>query len=127
MNNKKVYKEQDVWKIISEHVGEDNAISQNDIARLCAHYSYGGSISEREVRRVIRDLRKKGYPILSSPHYPHGGYFMPNNYGEVRRWQERMHIKAIKLLAIVNPVIKSCNDMFPNRGGVEQLSFREVI
>jgi len=37
-----------------------------------------------------------------------------------------MHIKAIKLLAVVNPVIKSCQDMFPERDGIEQLKFKGV-
>ena len=125
MNNKKVYKE-DIWKIISEHVGEDNAISQYDTA--VEYYARTReTISEREVRKLIRQLREESYPILSSPHYPNSGYFIPNNYDEVKAWQKRMNIKAIKLLAIVNPVIKSCNNMFPNRNGVEQLTFEEVI
>jgi len=117
--NKKIYKE-DVWKIISEHVGEENAINQYQITM-----EYG-SISEREVRRMIRALREEGYPILSSPHLPNGGYFIPNNYDEVKDWQRRMHIKAIKLLAVVNPVIKSCQGMFPERDGIEQLKFKGV-
>ena len=120
MNNKKVYKE-DIWKIISEHVGEDNAIPQYSIAVTLR------TISSREVRHLIRALREEGYPILSTPHYPNGGYFIPNNYGEVKAWQKRMHIKAIKLLAIVNPVLKSCQKMFPDRDGVEQLTFEEAI
>ena len=127
MNNKKIYKE-DIWKIISEHVGEDNAINQHRTSMEYFMINHG-SISEREVRRLIRELREEGYPILSTPHYPNGGYFIPNNYDEVEDWQKRMHIKAIKLLAIVNPVIKSCNDMFPDRDGIRQLdfSFKEVI
>lgn len=124
MNTKKVYKE-DVWKIISEHVGEDNAINQHEIStKHCVHTSY--EIGSREVRRLIRTLREEGYPILSSPHYPNGGYFIPNNYDEVKEWQKRMNMKAIKLLAIVNPVIKSCQSMFPERDGKEQLKFKEV-
>ena len=35
--HKKIYKE-DIWKIISEHVGEDNAINQSDISRFYAYY-----------------------------------------------------------------------------------------
>lgn len=118
--NKKVYKE-DIWKIISEHVGEDNAINQNDIVE--EYFSnWFIDVSNREVRRLIRNLREEGYPILSTPHLPNGGYFIPNNYDEVKAWQKRMNIKAIKLLAIVNPVLKSCNTMFS-----EQLTFGEVI
>ena len=120
MNNKKVYKE-DIWKIISEHVGEENAINQYLIdSKLYANYQ---NTNVRAIRRLIRELREEGYPILSTPHYPNGGYFIPDNYDEVKEWQKRMNIKAIKLLAIVNPVIKSCNDMFPNRDGAEQLDF----
>jgi biotin operon repressor len=126
--NKKIYKE-DIWKIISEHVGEDNAISQQEIAT--EYFSFAAryqNISERAVRRLIRALREEGYPILSSPHYPNGGYFIPNSYDEVKAWQKRMHIKAVKLLAIVNPVIVSCQNMFPDRDGKEQLKiFKGVI
>ena len=126
MNNKKVYKE-DIWRIISEHVGEENAIDQYHVRTEYIFRNHSG-ISEREVRKLIRDLREEGYPILSSPHYPNSGYFIPNNYNEVKEWQKRMNIKAIKLLAIVNPVIKSCNDMFPDKDGIEQLKiFEEVI
>ena len=125
MNNKKVYKE-DVWKIISEHIGEDNAINQNDIVDQY-WIRRNDEVSDREIRKLIRVLREEGYPILSSTHFPNGGYFIPNNYAEVKEWQKRMNIKAIKLLAIVAPVIKSCQDMFPNRNGKEQLRLKEVI
>lgn len=127
MNNKKVYKE-DIWRIISEHVGEENAINQDGIAEK--YFSFAAryeNISNRQVRKLIRDLREEGYPILSTPHYPNGGYFIPNNYDEVKEWQRRMNIKAIKLLAIVNLVIKSCNRMFPDRDGVEQLKIFEEV
>ena len=126
MNSKKVYKE-DVWKIISNHVGANNAISQYGIAGIYPCLNDGERISSREIRKLIRDLREEGYPILSSPHTPNGGYFIPKNYDEVKAWQKRMHVKAIKLLAIVTPVIKSCQKMFPDRDGKEQLSFKEVI
>lgn len=123
--NKKMYKE-DIWKIISNHVGEDNAISQYGIAGIYPCLNDNEGISSREIRKIIRELREEGYPVLSTPHYPNGGYFIPNNYDEVKAWQKRMHIKAIKLLAIVNPVLKSCQDMFPDRDGIEQLKFKEV-
>jgi len=122
--NKKIHKE-DVWKIISEHVGEENAINQDGITLQC-YLRRNYEMSNREIRRLIRALREEGYPILSSPHLPNGGYFIPNNYDEAKDWQRRMHIKAIKLLAVVNPVIKSCQDMFPERDGIEQLKFKGV-
>ena len=124
--SKKVYKE-DVWKIISEHVGEGNAINQHNIANVYAYYSNGGSVSSREVRKLIRELRQEGYPILSTPHYPNGGYFIPYNYDEVINWRRRMHNKAVKLLAIINPVLHSCNNIFPERNGIEQLNMFEEV
>jgi len=123
--NKHIYKE-DIWKIISEHVGEDNAINQHGITMEYLMRYHNGSIRDRTIRKFIRDLREEGYPVLSTPHYPNGGYFIPNNYNEVKEWQKRMHVKAVKLLSIVAPVIKSCQNMFPERDGVEQLKFKEV-
>jgi len=52
MNNKKVYKE-DVWKIISEHIGEDNAINQNDIVDQY-WIRRNDEVSDREIRKLIR-------------------------------------------------------------------------
>jgi len=71
-------------------------------------------ITDRAVRVAIRELRREGYPILSTPHKP-GGYFIPFTYEEVKEWRERMHDKAIKELAIINPVLKACDKMFPQK------------
>jgi len=128
MNNdicrgRKVIYEEDIWNIIREHCGAFNAINQYEIADKYMYWN-GKSITERMVRRAIRKLRKEGYPILSTPHNP-GGYFIPYSYKEVKEWRERMRKKAIKALAVINPVLRACNDMFLERG-VGQLSLLEL-
>jgi len=120
--HKVIYKE-DIWDIIKEHVGDFNAINQYLIADKYMAW-HNDSITERVVRKAIRKLRKEGYPILSTPHNP-GGYFVPYSYKEVQEWRERMRKKAIKALAIINPVLKACDDMFPERG-MGQLSLLEL-
>jgi len=109
---KQIYN-QDIWNIIKGHVGAFNAINQYGIADKYTYWHNNG-ITERAVRVAIRELRKEGYPILSTPHNP-GGYFVPFTYQEAKEWRERMHDKAIKELAIINPVLKACNKMFPQK------------
>lgn len=114
-----------VWHIIQNSKGGNNAINQHKITDQYIRLN-GEDISCREVRRIIRELRQEGYPILSTPHKP-GGYHTPANYEEVVEWRERMHKKAVKMLAIINPVLQSCNRMFPERGGIEQLKIFEKV
>jgi len=120
--HKQIYN-QDIWNIIKEHVGAFNAISQYEIADKYIYWHSDG-ITDRAVRRAIRELRKEGYPILSTPHKP-GGYFIPFTYEEAKEWRERMHDKAIKELAIINPVLKACNRMFPQK--ISQLDIFEKV
>ena len=118
-----IYKEH-IWNVIKGHVGASNAINQYAIADKYMTW-HSNSITERTVRQIIRELRKEGYPILSTPHKP-GGYFIPGSYQEVTEWRERSRKKAVKLLAIINPVLKACNGMFPDRG-IGQLSLLERV
>lgn len=113
-----------IWHIIKDRKGKSKAINQHIITDQYIRLN-GENTSCREVRRVIRELRQEGYPILSSPHYPNAGYYIPANHQEVEEWQGRMHSKAVALMAIIKPVIKTCQDMFP--GKVEQLDLFEEI
>jgi len=54
--NKKIHKE-DVWKIISEHVGKENAINQDGITLQC-YLRRNYEMSNGEIRRLIRALRE---------------------------------------------------------------------
>jgi len=117
----KIIYNQDIWNIIKEHIGAFNAISQYEIADKYIYWHSNG-ITDRAVRVAIRELRKEGYPILSTPHKP-GGYFIPFTHEEAKEWRKRMHDKAIKELAIINPVLKACNKMFPQK--ISQLEIFE--
>ena len=115
-----------IWNIIKERIGASNAINQYEIADKCIYWRKNGfGITERAVRIIIRELRKEGYPILSTPHKP-GGYFIPSSYVEAKDWLRWMRKKAIKELAIIRPVLKSCNSMFPDRG-IGQMSLLERV
>jgi len=120
---KHIYNHEWIWKIIEDHIGAFNTINQYEIAEEYYYYNRI-NISPREVRRIIRELRKEGKPILSTPHKP-GGYHIPFTYREVIEWRERMKKKAIKELAIINPVLKACNEMFPQKVG--QLEIFEKV
>ena len=121
---RKVIYNEDIWNIIKDHCGAFNAINQYEVTNKYIYWHKKG-ITERAVRQAIRELRQEGYPILSTPHQP-GGYFIPFSYEEVKEWRERMRKKAIKMLAVINPVLKSCNGIFPERG-VGQLNLLEKI
>jgi len=110
--HKQIYN-QDIWDIIKEHVGAFNAISQYEIVNKYL-YRHNDGITDRSVRVAIRELRREGYPILSTPHKP-GGYFIPFTHEEAKEWRERMRKKAVKELAIINPVLKACNKMFSQK------------
>ena len=113
-----------IWNIIEERVGASNAISQYEIADKYIYW-HNSNITERAFRIIIRKLRKEGYPILSTPHRP-GGYFLPGSYVEAKDWLRWMRKKALKELAIIRPVLKSCNSMFPDRG-IGQMSLLERV
>ena len=57
--------------IRSAHKGRDRAIT---VGELVSTSSFG-SLGERLIRKMIRDLNFDGYPILTSTHYPFGVYY----------------------------------------------------
>ncbi len=60
-------------------VGEENAITMTELAfRL--------GCSKREVRALVHAARCEGAVICSSPGSAKGGYFLPKNNDEVRRF-----------------------------------------
>ncbi len=89
--------EKDVLEIIKEHVGYENAITQQEIQyEWTIGYSFGEDISCRQIRKAIESLIKQGYPIISTPRNG-GGYCWIGNEQEGLECAKRIKRQAVKL------------------------------
>lgn len=113
-----------IWICIRTHRGQDTAINQHEIFQqvfprlLQTLSSQGIKTAKIRMRKGIRTLRDKSFPILSVPGKM-GGYYLPADDTEVKNWREFMKAKAYSELAVVNPVIRGCNELL--RENVRQL------
>lgn len=53
---------------------------------------------DRTVRKVMRELLKKGFPIISTSH--EGGYFIAEDPSELDKPQKENHSRAVAILAV---------------------------
>ena len=60
-------------------VGEENAMTMTELANMM-------NCSKREARALIYEARCKGAVICSSPDGIKGGYFLPKNNDEIKRF-----------------------------------------
>ena len=74
--------------ILRFHTGESNAISGKELSRNLFHTEH----NTREIRTIIRELRRLGEPILAST----DGYFLPNSYEEADRFCQKLRDHAIE-------------------------------
>lgn len=90
--------EQDILDIISDHVGYKKAINQHDILYVWnLGYSFGENTTCRQIRKVIANLIRQGYPIISTPKNG-GGYCLMKKGEEGIECAKRIKRTAIKLL-----------------------------
>jgi hypothetical protein len=88
--------ERAIARIISYRVGIENAIQKDALIEECNRVGIDFK-SERQVRKNIVDLRKKGYPICSSS--GESGYYFPSSLGEYQEFRAREYVKKIKDMA----------------------------
>ena len=88
-----------------EH-GEDNAKSQERL-------QIETGLSKRELRAAVYSARCKGAVILSNPDRDNGGYYLPANNDEIRRYIafQKCRINS------AHEAMKSAED-FLKRGGI---------
>lgn len=65
-------------------------------------------ITVRTVRRVIEELIEQGEPILSTPHFPNGGYCWGNREEETMECVNRLRKKAAKIFIRARRIKKNC-------------------
>jgi hypothetical protein len=80
--------------IIKSHVGFDDAINQYKMTQKIN--DIGGDTNCRQVRKVIEDLIKQGYPIISTPRNGGGYCYQKTTLEGVECWK-RIRRQAIKL------------------------------
>ena len=74
--------------ILRFHTGEANAISGKELSRNLFNTEH----KAREVRTIIRELRRLGEPVLAST----DGYFLPNSYEEADKFCQQLKSHAIE-------------------------------
>jgi len=86
-----------IAETIYRHKDFSNAINQYDIAGEFM-YTQEKHITTRKVRRIIEELIEEGYPIISTPVNPGGGYCWEGAEGEAIECVNRLRRKGIKIL-----------------------------
>ena len=80
----------------------------------------GIGITPRRVRRIIEKLIEKGYPILSSPHYPNAGYCWFTYDSERVECINRLRRKAAKIFIRARRINRNCMAVRDKREKIEQ-------
>jgi len=95
--------EKSILSILKSHVGEENKLTQYKIADKLGivdksnnQYFNFDYVNCRQVRRIIEDLIKQGYPIVSTPSNG-GGYFWQDKPEEGLECARRIRRQAVKL------------------------------
>ena len=110
--------------IIRAYKSFDNTISQHKIKDEFI-IRRQGKITPRKVRRIIKDLIEKGYPILSTPHKP-GGYCWFSYDSERVECYRRLRKKGIRILLRARRINRNCKAEMDKWEEKEQLSLLEV-
>ena len=77
--------ERDTLRVISYHIGKERAIGRT--ALVAALSQTGIHTNERAVRIIIRDLRRDGHLICSTPG-DNGGYYLASNLAEYEEFRQ---------------------------------------
>jgi len=95
--------EKSILSILKSHVGDENKLTQYEITHKLGivdksnnQYFNFDYVNCRQVRRVIEDLIKQGYPIVSTPKNG-GGYHWQEKEQEGLECAKRIRKQAIKL------------------------------
>jgi len=116
--------EEDIIRFIQPHKAFPDTINQHEITKKCndERELWGlKPVESRRVRRVIEKLIEKGYPIISTPHYP-GGYNWEGGPGEALKCYKRLRRKAAKEFKKARHVL---NNMF--KGQLRLWDMKEKI
>ena len=112
-----------ILRIIKSYVGDQNKRTQAQITDECIARG-GVNISERETRRILRELIDDGAPIISTPR---GGYHWYSNEAERLECYRRLSHKGISILVRARNINRNCLAEKARRREWEQLSLLELV
>lgn len=95
-----------IIEIIKPHKDFSNTINQHDIALEFMEIR-NEHMSPRRVRRIIEELIEEGYPVISTPHNPGGGYCWGGKTGEALECYKRLRRKGIKVLLRARYILRN--------------------
>lgn len=99
-----------VLRVLSYHVGLENAIEKPHLIERCA--AAGLPFHERQLRLTIVKLRKAGVPVCSSS--GDSGYFLAASLDEYREFRGREYLKKIiDMRETVSAMDSAVRGMFP--------------
>jgi hypothetical protein len=106
-----------IFSVLSDHWGIDNAISANELKSVLNFSSGGKSISSREIRNCISELRKDGNLIcsLAGSSEMHGnvsGYFIPATFEEYKAYRNFYTSYAIDIFETIRAMDKEARATF---------------
>jgi predicted DNA-binding transcriptional regulator YafY len=82
-----------ILRVLSFYRGRANAIGRTDLMDA-VHRSGFSTAHERQVREIIKQLRRAGHVIGSMPGED-GGYFMCDSIGEYREFKQKEYLAKI--------------------------------
>lgn len=88
-------------RVLSFHVGRQNAIVKGDILRDLALHGY--RVNERTFRAQVNQLRKDGYLICSAANDP-VGYYLP---GSAEEFEDFVHQEYLAKIADMQEVLSA--------------------
>ena len=97
--------EETIIAIIKPHTSFDNTINQYKIAERYTMRRNEG-IAPRRVRRIIEELIKDGYPIISNPNRP-GGYCWGGKDTEALQCYRRLRRQGIRIMLRARNVLRN--------------------
>lgn len=106
-----------IFSVLSDHWGIDNAISANELKSVLNFSSGGKSISSREIRNCISELRKDGNLIcsLAGSSEKHGnvsGYFIPATFEEYKAYRNFYTSYATDIFETIRAMDKEAKATF---------------
>ena len=95
-----------IIEIIKPHKDFSDTINQHEIADEFME-ARNENMTPRRARNIIEELIEEGYPIISTPHYPNGGYCWGGGPGEALECYKRLRKKGIKILLRARYILRN--------------------
>lgn len=96
--------EKDILKLrileeLTKHVGRTRALGMGELYRIVFGKGWANRINDtRDLRILIRELRRKGQPICSTSGRQGGGYYLASAGSELNDYCTRLRVRALKIL-----------------------------